>query len=34
VTHYGIGQADVRRAADIVESVVAQLAGKTPVPAR
>jgi threonine aldolase len=31
VTHYGINESDVRRAADIFESVVGTLAGKTPV---
>jgi threonine aldolase len=31
VTHYGISEADVRRAADVFESVVMELAGKQPV---
>jgi threonine aldolase len=31
VTHYGISEADVRRAADVFESVVLELAGKQPV---
>jgi threonine aldolase len=31
VTHYGLEAADVRRAADLFESVIEQLAGKSPV---
>jgi threonine aldolase len=31
VTHYGISEADVCRAAEIVESVIEELAGRTPV---